>query len=250
MLGNLLKGLLVLSMSLQLGACASRTTWKEEVLLHDGSKIIVERSHTGMGRHEFGRIGSPAEQDIVFAVPQTGKKLTFKSEYSDDIGGMNFYLLALHISNGTPYIITYPYLCLSYNKWGRPNPPYVIFRHDGTAWQRIALKDLPTEFKDTNLIYEPAGTTKQKYIHSESVVSAETIKKLNRTASRDFFKSILRAEIPDVESGCSLMLPSGRGGWYGTGNFGKTHEECLVFCEQKKFKPNYCPCDSLFGEKK
>jgi len=34
-------------------------SWKEEVLLHDGSKIIVERSLSYGGRHEIGQ-ASPA----------------------------------------------------------------------------------------------------------------------------------------------------------------------------------------------
>jgi hypothetical protein len=31
------------------------TSWKEEVLLHDGSKVIVDRSAERGGRHEIGQ---------------------------------------------------------------------------------------------------------------------------------------------------------------------------------------------------
>jgi hypothetical protein len=31
------------------------TSWKEEVLLHDGSTILVDRSVVRGGRHEIGR---------------------------------------------------------------------------------------------------------------------------------------------------------------------------------------------------
>lgn len=102
------------------------TSWKEEVLLHDGSKIVVERSQSRGGRHEIGQSSSVKEHEITFTLPGTNKSVTWKDEYSEDIGHSNFDLLALHILNGTPYIAAAPFGCLSYNKWGRPNPPYVF----------------------------------------------------------------------------------------------------------------------------
>jgi hypothetical protein len=108
-------------------------SWKEEVLLHDGSKIIVERWQKRGGGHEIGQKPPIREQSITFTLPGTIKIINWKDEYSEDIGHSNFDLVALHILNATPYIITTPNLCLSYNKWGRPNPPYVIFKFDGKA---------------------------------------------------------------------------------------------------------------------
>ena len=126
--------------------------WKEEVLQHDGSKIIVERTESYGGRREIGQSAPIREQEITFAIDPSSRKVSFKSEYSEDIGRANFILLALHLLNGTPYIIAKPNLCLSYNKWGRPNPNYVIFKYDGTSWNRIALQDLPGEFGEINLV--------------------------------------------------------------------------------------------------
>ena len=105
--------------------------WKEEVLLHDNSKIVVERSQTRGGRREIGQPPPVKEHVISFKMPGTSKSITWKSEYGEDIGRSNFNLLAVHILKGTPYIVASPNLCLSYNKWGRPNPPYVIFKYDG-----------------------------------------------------------------------------------------------------------------------
>jgi len=122
-------------------------SWREEVLLHDGSKIIVKRSQSYGGRHEIGQSPPIKEQDITFTAPGSGKSITWKSEYSEDIGRANFQLLALHILNGTPYVVAAPNLCLAYNKWGRPNPPYVFFKYDGETWQRIPLTEFPAQFK-------------------------------------------------------------------------------------------------------
>ena len=115
------------------------TSWKEEVLLHDGSKIIVERSQSYGGRHEIGQPPPIKEHVISFTLPGSSKTVTWKSEYGEDLGRTNFNLLAVHVMNSTPYIVAEPNLCLSYNKWGRPNPPYVFFKYDGKAWQRIPL---------------------------------------------------------------------------------------------------------------
>jgi hypothetical protein len=69
-------------------------SWKEEVLLHDGSRIIVERSQSYGRRHEVGQSPPIKEQDITFTLPSTSKTIEFKSEYGEDIGRANFKLLA------------------------------------------------------------------------------------------------------------------------------------------------------------
>jgi hypothetical protein len=171
-------------------------SWKEEVLLHDGSKIIVERSQSYGGRHEIGQSPPIKEQDITFTLPNTSTTIEFKSEYGEDIGRANFKLLALHILNGTPYIVTSPNLCLSYNKWGRPNPPYVFFQYDSKAWKRIALEELPTEFKEINLVVNSKG--EGKILTAQSIVTAELVKKLNGELEQPEYKTILREPLTAV----------------------------------------------------
>ena len=104
-------------------------SWKEEVLLHDGQKIIVKRSQTYGGRYEIGQGGAISGQELSFTLPKTNKAVTFKDEYSEDIGGRNFLLLALHVLNGTPYVVAETVGCFANNKWGRPSPPYLFFRY-------------------------------------------------------------------------------------------------------------------------
>jgi len=170
-------------------------SWKEEVLMHDGSKMLVERSQSYGGRHEIGQSSPIKEQTITFTVPSTSKTIEFKSEYGEDIERTNFQLLALHILNGTPYIVTLPNLCLSYNKWGRPNPPYVLFQYDSKEWKRISLEELPTEFKDINLVVNSKG--KEKTLTAHSIVTAELVKKLNGELEQPEFKTILRESVKE-----------------------------------------------------
>jgi hypothetical protein len=184
----------ILLMGVSMSACSDR--WKEEVQLHDGSKIIAERSQSYGGRHEIGQSPPIKEQDITFTLPGTRKRLTFKSEYGDDIQRANFNLLAVHVLNGTPYVVASPNLCLSYNKWGRPNPPYVIFKHDGQAWQRIPLQEMPGEFKDINLVIDTK--TNAKEFPWPSPVAAELVRKLNGRLPQPEYKTILREPLPEA----------------------------------------------------
>src|SRR5690606_26397481 len=96
------------------------STWKEEVLLHDGTTLIVERTQTKGGRHELGQELPIKESTLTFSLPGSHQSILWKDEFSENIGHSNFILLALHISNGVPYLVTSPDGILSYNKWNRP----------------------------------------------------------------------------------------------------------------------------------
>lgn len=137
-----------------ISACAlgGSSSWKEEVILHDGQKIIVERSVTRRGLHELGQRPPIGKQHLTFTMPGTGKAVRWEDEYSEDIGSANFNLVMLDILDGVAYLVGSPMGCLSYNKWGRPNPPYVIFKFQGNEWKRINMQELPAEFKTPNLI--------------------------------------------------------------------------------------------------
>lgn len=255
---SLLKAFSTIGLILTLGVsmCADAglfgfggTSWKEEVQLHEGSKIIVERSQTRGGRGEVGQ--SPIkEHTITFSLPGSSQAMSWTSEYSEDVGRANFNLLALHILNGTPYLVTEPNLCLSYNKWGRPNPPYVFFKHDGKAWQRIPLTEFPAVFKEMNLVN---NTSKhEKELISLGTASADRVKEFNDSLRQPELKTILREPYPTAAGSCGEMIYDGKGGWIGMGWFRRqpSYEACLNYCEQEKMSAQYCPCNILFKEKK
>jgi hypothetical protein len=177
--------------------------WKEEVLLHDGSKMIVNRSQSYGGRHEIGQPPPIKEHTITFTLPDSNKFITWTSEYGEDIGRTNFYLLAVHALNGTSYIVATPYLCLSYNKWGRPNPPYVFFKYDGKEWQRIPLEEFPAEFTTINVALDILGR-EVKNLVSLGVVSSEKIKELNHHTTILEYKTILREPVKLGSLGSSV----------------------------------------------
>jgi flagellin-like protein len=220
-------------------------SWKEEVLLHDGSKIIVKRWQKRKGSYAPDQTPPIGEQSIKFTLPGTKKVITWKDEYSKEIGRSNFELLALHILNSTPYIITTPRLCLSYNKWGRPNPPYVIFKYDGKEWKRIDLAELPVEFKNINLVIETKG--EEKNIVSLGLVSAETIKKINSDSTQEEYKTIVRTPI---KIWCEEMIYDGTY-WHGISGLRKqpSYEACLELCPKIGISAKNCPCKEIFKNK-
>ncbi len=192
-----LKRIIELGLLLMMGANMSAeaglfggTSWKEEVLLHDGSKVVVKRSVERGGRHEIGQEPPIKEQSLSFVLPSTGESVTWEDKFTEDVGGANFLAMQLEIYKDTAYLVVHPMGCLSYNKWGRPNPPYIVFKYQSKAWQRISLQELPTEFKTPNLIFSSPDNEAKKVI--TPIVSAETIRALYARYKQPEFKTILR----------------------------------------------------------
>ena len=229
------------------------TSWKEEVLLHDGSKIIVKRSQSYGGRHEIGQSGTIKEHSITFTLPGSSKSMTWTSEFSEDVGRANFDLLALHLLNGTPYVVAEPNGYLSCNKWGRPNPPYVFFKHDGKLWQRITLTEFPAEFKTINVILNTGREEEIKRLASRlGHVSAEDVSKMNSSLTdKGYYRGISREPMPNFDRDCPEMIRKGNGGWSGIGFFKDqpSLDACLKYCEREKVAAQNCPCEKLFGGK-
>lgn len=186
------------------------TSWKEEALLHDGQKIIVERSVDRGGRHEIGQEPPIKEQSLSFLMPNTNRKIVWEDKFAVDVGSANFNLMLLDVVKGTPYLVVTPAGCLSYNKWGRPNPPYVIFKYSGKEWERISLLLLPSEIKTPNLLQ--ASPDHEAKSAEGGVVSAAFIKAHHEGYRQPEFKAILREPLatekcPQYSRGPQAPLP-------------------------------------------
>ena len=210
----------ILMMGISLSACSSMT-WKEEVLLHDGNKIIVTRTHTydPKGLREPFQPDPLKESMLTFTVPGTKQMVTWKSDYgrgNED----NLSLLMLDFLNSKPYIATYPKFCHGYNKWGRPNPPYVFFKYDG-EWKRIPLAEFPIEFKATNVIVDAYNDKKIKEAERKTgFVTPDDAKEINKTLTKEYH-TIIRTEIKTAYTACEEMIYY-KGGWISPkGTFGR-----------------------------
>lgn len=223
-------------------------SWKEEVLLHDGSKIIVERTVERGGRHEVGQKPSYKEQRLRFTMPRATQTVTWEDHYSADLGQANFLPMALDIAEGTPYLVVYPMGCLSYNKWGRPNPPYVVFRYHDKEWMRISLEELPASITTPNVIFSMPDIEVERL--GTRFVSAEVIKNIVARYPQPEFKTILRELVASAGKQCGEMVHVGNGRWIGKGWFRDqpSRSACLTYCENEKVSAEICPCRNLFRE--
>lgn len=230
------------------GACSNSTTWKEEAVQHDGSKIIVERSMKRGGPHEIGSGGGSVYQSLTFLMPGTGKEVVWEDKRSEDLNTASFSPLALNVVDSTAYVVASPAGCLSYNKWGRPNPPYVVFKHQGQDWSRIPLEQLPATIKSPNLIISSPDEEARKL---GGVISAKAIEQLNATAQMPQYVRIVREPANETSLTCPAMVPYGRTGWLGLDWFTDQPSlgACLVFCADKKVRTDMCPCNSIFQGK-
>lgn len=213
---------LVLALGISVNVCASflglgGDSWKEEVLLHDGSKMIVMRSVEHGGRHEIGQEPPYKEQSLTFTLPGTNQTIRWEDHFSEDVGSANFLPMALDVYKGKVYLVADTMGCLAYNKWGRPNPPYVVFEYDGKDWQRVPLAELPVEIKKPNLIFSAPDAEVKKL--GTSFVTAEMIHQIVSDYPQPEYRTILRAPSAISESRCLNLVPRKEGGWETPGGF-------------------------------
>jgi hypothetical protein len=138
---------------------------------------------------------------------------------------------------------------LSYNKWGRPNPPYVFFKYDSKEWKRIPLSEFPSELKSINVAADTLDD--EDKLVSLGFVTAEKIKELNNEFRQPEYSSILREPLPNGgQGGCGELIHTNEG-WEGLGFFKLQHsyEACMKYCDSKKVAIQECPCTTIFKAK-
>jgi hypothetical protein len=157
----------------------------------------------------------------------------------------NFLLLALDVVDNVPYIVADPMGCQSYNKWGRPNPPYVVFKWQGQGWQRIGIEQLPKVVVRANLIH----SMPDKQMHRLGIrrASAEQIQKLN-ASDQPQYRSIVREQMANGGSSCEETFPNGRGRSLGAGwfKYSKDLMACQKTCQTYDYMGDTCPCKQFF----
>jgi len=239
-------------------ATTSTFTWKEEVLLHDGKKIIVERSDTydSSMPHEIGQGAPLAEHKTTFVVPGRNQRVIWKSDNRPSPDPDNLHLLALDFLNGVPYVATTPSGSFAYTRWNQPNPPYVFFKYSG-EWKRVPLEEFPEQFKINVIVpslqHEPYKKKAIAENRAHGFVRAQIVAELNREpgSSKEYY-SILRSPFDYGKPRKSgRMVRTGDGGWIGIDWFEiqPSLEACLEKCAREKVSVQDCPCHTLFKGK-
>ena len=116
-----------------------KAKWSEEVLLHDGKKIVVKMEAT---RNSSGfpdsRRGSYKRYEIEFP----SLNVTWREE---KIGGT--IPKAVEVVNGLPYVVLLITGCGMCEQQGYPDPSLVIWRWSGQKWEEAAYRDLPPNIR-------------------------------------------------------------------------------------------------------
>ena len=205
---------LLLMIGVSMNAYSATMSWKEEVVLHDGQVVVVERFYNLGGYPALDSHNrSPLDETITFALSGSNKKISWKTEYRNDLPEPNSLgALLLDVVGGIPYIATSPAGCIAYNKWGRPNPPYVLFKYVHDEWKRISLEEFPAELVHANLMSRPDSRGLKPYY---SVAQVKEQMSGRRVA--DYAKTILREALPNAWKSCPEMVFY-KGAWVGPGD--------------------------------
>ncbi len=186
-------------MGISVNACSSTMNWKEEVLLHDGSKIIAER-HYNLGGYPGleSRNRMALDETVTFNLPNR-KTIIWKTDFRDSVPESNsLNHFRFDIVDGVPYLATYPAGCIAYNKWGRPNPPQILFKYENEQWQRISLAELPPALvgATANVV---VGKPDQRIL--KPFYSVEEVNEKNHNISTPEYKTVLREAVVKGERG-------------------------------------------------
>jgi hypothetical protein len=182
---------LILMMGVSMSGCSKTMEWKEEVKLHDGQVIISER-HYNLGGYPTidSRERAALDEIVTFSLPDSNTKIVWKTDYSDAVPEPNgLVLVRFDVVKGTPYIATYMAGCIAYNKWGRPNPPQILFKYEHEQWQRITLAELPDELinAQANVVVGKPAAELLKSFYTVAQVNEQ-----NRYIKTPEYKTILR----------------------------------------------------------
>lgn len=178
---------------LPLAGCASGPSWKEEVVMFDGSRAVVERTVV------LGNVMDQELSDVGHGPPVKGNTLRVPMSagaWSAKWEAMGLNPQAVGIVGGTWFLSATPMLCGDYDKWGRPVPPYVFFKYADNSWQRITVDQFPSEIRSRNLTY--AGSYDQRQAAATGFISANQARLLN-PGLPDSVRTIYRSGTNGVE---------------------------------------------------
>jgi hypothetical protein len=155
-------------------ACLGKATyrWKEEVLLHDGRVIVIERSvRTGEVPVEIGQPPGESDYTLAFKTPD-GMRVAWES-------GKSFRPMILDFVDGVPYVVALGRTVVDYRAHGCPRPPYFFFRHHSGSWERISYERFPKQLRVRNLV---SGATSSAVLVARDAVrsgfvSVEVVKR-------------------------------------------------------------------------
>ncbi|MDP3844760.1 MAG: hypothetical protein Q8Q81_19705 [Oxalobacteraceae bacterium] len=203
---KVIKFWLLLIGGVSMSACAGLfdfggESWEEEVLMHDGTTIIVTRYQKYESRHELGQEPSASEEKMTFTMPGENKKITWETNYSESAGKAELLLLGLYIVQNEAYVVALPQSCLVYANWGRPNPPYALLKYTDFNWEEISITELPKEIQVPNVVLATMEKSKIRKVKKSGLISSRSIVELNKGSKASYIEKFSHVPI-DLQDLC------------------------------------------------
>lgn len=180
--------LLALVTLLGTGCAGIGRSWQEEVMLQDGTRIVVDRGLKLGSRYdqEMGAWNAgPPVRGYTLDIPLPGGKGRARWEHDQSL-----IPLAVGIKNGIAYLATAPSTCPDFDRYGRPIPAYVFFKFDG-GWKRISVDEFPEEIKSVNLL-SVSGSPRTERLIADGFISADSAHSYNALYLRAELRTITR----------------------------------------------------------
>ena len=185
-------GFLITLSTFMLDACGAFGTvsrhWEEEVKLHDGRKIVVDRVvEVERCCGENFKNGDTISQKIIFR-SESGRIV-----WEDDIAPIIFDIVGT-----TYYVVADPMSMDECIKHSDPNPPFIFYKYKNGKWEQIKNSEFPDGFQ-TNLLADYWGDRTGK----GEKISAEEKPKLNSYANNKVGKFLGHFN-KDLNQPCAL----------------------------------------------
>lgn len=190
---RLLWGCLLLA-TLALCGCGNvQLQWSEEVRLHDGRLLVVDRTATGKKLSELG--GTKGWEQVYMSIafdqvpPSAVRPPPWRAAYVP-------ILLDYDSTSRTWSLVAAFYRCETWYALGRPIPPYVAYQSiDGQPWRRGVLEERLIG-RSANLLTGPRSDGEPDLV---TIVDKEQ----RRRSAAPLFKQVLRKWGSEEENFCS-----------------------------------------------
>jgi len=124
---------------MSLNACSDNTqTWDEEVKLLDDRVIVVTQKRLLLNG------ARTREAWLTMNLPEFSPQPIVWHEALEP--------MILNIFNGRLYVVATPPSPRENTQYGKPNPSYIGYRWNGSAWDRIPFSEIPEVIYDGNLV--------------------------------------------------------------------------------------------------
>jgi hypothetical protein len=140
-----------------LSACSKSDTWEEDVELVKGKVISITRTQYYERYSELGAPGDgwrPVKSRIEFVQDKASPETIVWEEELDP--------LVLELINDHLVLVAKASYCDQYHRYGRPIPPYVIYRFANGRWDRSGFADLPAKLQANLLIDAKSKSSRRR----------------------------------------------------------------------------------------